>query len=620
MQGLSLEFHAAASRPLMVLLLGAMVAVLLAWGVACAVRRQWRQAAVYLCAAGGPGVLALWLAAEAARDYAGGRKEAAGPLAWAAALAAVLAVGAGLLVAAGGEVAWMAAVGAEAAVAIAVFYAAAYGALGAGRLAALMALRMAAVAALLAVLFKPAVAVSVDPESLKPVVSVLVDRSGSMATADQPARPTRLAAVVAGLAANRERLEGCFRLRWRPFGKAVIQAQSFEAAAAAVPSGEGSDGTDVALAISSAAKESAQPSVAAMLLLSDGIHNGPGDVADAAGQAGVPIYVVGVGSAAPAVATRRNIRLVSIDAPLEVARDSQASLRAVLQIDGLPATPVEVCLSPQGREELLASATVTAQTPSASVPAELTWTARADPSERDRTAVAKLIVAAPPNPAEAVSEDNASPLHVLVTDPRIGVLYVEGSVRPEYKFLKRLLEADPQISLATLVRISGRRFTAAGQVGGRTVEAIPAGPEDFRGIDVMILGDLDRSFLTDEQLGAIRQFVEAGGGVLMLGGHNSFGPGGYGGTDVEAVLPVLVGGRDQVQEAAEFLPVLTAAGVVHLATAGLGQFLPSPGRPAAGTALPPLAGCVAVEKSLKSLSGEFSRVELNCGVPEILRA
>jgi uncharacterized membrane protein len=592
MKGLSLQFQAAASVPLMVLLLAVIAAILLAAGAACLVRRQWRQGSAYLAAVAGPVGLAIWLVVDLLRCYAAGRAEAARPRILAAAVAGGVAVAAGLLVAASPQAFWMAAVGSEAAAAIAVFYAAAYGALGTRRLAALVALRLGAVAALLAVLFKPAIGVVVDPESLKPPLPVLVDRSGSMATADEPGGPTRLKRVIDALAANRGRLASAFHLRWRPFGKSVVQAASFDAAAAVLPSGAGSDGTDIALAIRQAAQEPARPRIPAVLLLSDGIHNGPGGAADAAAQAGVPVYVVGVGSASPEVAGARNIRLASIDAPLDVARDSEATIRAGLQIDGLASQPVEVRLSEEGGTAPLATATVTAPGPSAAVTAELTWTARAAAAEAGQATLAKLVVSAAVHPAEAVSEDNASPLHVLITDPRIGVLYVEGSVRPEYKFLKRLLDSDPQLSLATLVRVSGQRFSAAGRIAGRTVEAVPAREEDFRGIDVLILGDLDRSFLTDAQLAAIRRFVEGGGGLVMLGGASSFGPGGYGGTGIEQVLPVIVGGRDQPREPGEFLPVLTAAGVAHPVTAGLERFLPSPGHPAAAADLPPLGGCV----------------------------
>jgi uncharacterized membrane protein len=594
MERWSLQFHAAPGRALLVLLLAAIVAVLLGQAGWCLYRRRWRSAVFFIAAAFGPAVLAAVLAVDAARQYAAGRKDAAKLSAWAAAPLVLLAIGMGLLASASADAVWMAAVAGWAMTAIGAFYATVYGPLGPRRLAALMALRMAAVAALAAVLFKPAIGVVVDPESLKPPLPVLVDRSGSMATMDAENSPTRLAQVWPALGANRGRLESVFRPRWRPFGKTVEDAKSFEAAASRLPTGEGSDGTDIAGAIRHASGEQARSRIPAMLLLSDGIHNGSGSVEEAAAQAGVPIYVVGVGSATPPAAGRRNIKLLSLDAPLDVARDSQATVRATFQVDNLASVPLEVRLIEEASGEVLATAKLTAGKPSATVTAELTWTAKGGAEGTNQATIQKLIVSATPHPAEAVVEDNAMPLHVLVTEPRIGVLYVEGSMRPEYKFLKRLLDSDPQLRLATLVRVSGNRFAAAGAVGGRTLAAIPSGDDDFRNVDVLILGDLDRSFLTDAQMAAIQRFVNRGGGLLMLGGHNSFGPGGYGGTDIEAALPVTMGGRDQPQETSEFLPHLTAAGATHPATAGLAEFLPAPGQPAPKGALPPLAGCVTV--------------------------
>ncbi len=594
MDRLTLQFHAAANRPLMVVLVGAIAAVLVGGGVLRLVRRRWREAAFYLSAAAGPVALAVCLAVDAARQYAAGRKDAARLSVWAAVPVVLLAVAAGLLVAASVEAVWLAVVAAWAATAMGVFYASSFGHLGAGRLAALMALRLAAVVVLLGVLFKPAVSVMVDPETLKPVLAVLIDRSGSMATADEQASPTRLAQVLAALAANRQRMESVFRPRWRLFGKTVEQVKSFEAAASASPSGEGSDGTDIALAIRQVSAEPAKPKIPAILLLSDGIHNGPA-TRRRGGRAGRRARLCRRRRLDPAAGGRaRNIRLISLDAPLDVARDSLATVRATFQVEGLASVPLEVRLSEEGADRPLATAKLAADKSSAVVTAELSWTAKGGTAEQRQMPIQKLIVSALPHPAEAVSEDNTGLLHVLMTDPRIGVLYIEGSIRPEFKFLKRLLDSDPQLQLASLVRVSGNRFSAAGALGGRAIQKLPAGPEDFRSLDVMILGDLDRSFLTDAQMSVIRQFVNSSGGLLMLGGHNSFGPGGYGGTDIEAVLPVTVGGRDQPQETSEFLPYLTAAGVSHPATVGMERFFPSPNQSSPQIALPPLAGCVTV--------------------------
>ena len=51
-------------------------------------------------------------------------------------------------------------------------------------------------------------------------------------------------------------------------------------------------------------------------------------------------------------------------------------------------------------------------------------------------------------------------------EPPIKVLYVEGTVRSEYKFLKRALESDPNIEVATLIRLKKEQFSAGGSVDG----------------------------------------------------------------------------------------------------------------------------------------------------------
>jgi len=596
MQQPSLQFHAAASPAVLIALLGAIAAVLIVQGVRHLVWRQRRRAVMFFCAAAGPVALLPALAAEAVRQYRARNRQAPTLLAVSAAGVAAGAAAAAILAGRSAQAAWMILVALEAAAAMGAFYAAAYAHLGAGRLAGLAAIRIAAVVALILALFKPAISITVDPRSLRPVLAVLVDRSGSMATAEQDGAPPRFAQAVSALVANKQRLESVFRPAWMTFAASPEPGAALEAIAGMRPSGPGSDGTDITSAISSAAARRGDQKAAAVLLLSDGINNGAGSPAQAAARAGVPMYAAAVGSADHVPPGRRNIALLSVDAPLDIARETIASVRAAFQVDRLADAPVEVRLLDEATGAVLDTAMLSARAPSEVLTADLKWTAEPPQGEPNQTGqVRRLVVAATPNPAEAVSEDNSAPLHVLVTEPRIGVLYVEGSIRPEYKYLRRLLDGDEQIQLATLVRVSDNRFWAQGSIAGRQATALPTKEEDFRGLKVIIIGDLDRSFLTDQQMAAIRRFVNSGGGLLMLGGHNSFGPGGYGGTDIEAILPVAVGGRNEPQETAPFLPLLTAAGAAHPAMAGMDQFLPSPGKtPERSQELPNLAGCVAV--------------------------
>ncbi|HXJ23828.1 MAG TPA: VWA domain-containing protein [Polyangia bacterium] len=56
--------------------------------------------------------------------------------------------------------------------------------------------------------------------------------------------------------------------------------------------------------------------------------------------------------------------------------------------------------------------------------------------------------------------------------------------------------------------------------------------------DLVVLADVPRAGLNDSLVGALASFVRAGGGLLVAGGTQSFGPGGYAHGPLEALLPV----------------------------------------------------------------------------------
>src|SRR6185503_3282950 len=71
----------------------------------------------------------------------------------------------------------------------------------------------------------------------------------------------------------------------------------------------------------------------------------------------------------------------------------------------------------------------------------------------------------------------------------------------------------------------------------------------YRGV---IIGDIEASFFTHDQLAMLADFVNVrGGGLLMLGGRRSFAEGGYAGTPLADVMPVVVNG-DAVPDSLTF--------------------------------------------------------------------
>ena len=72
---------------------------------------------------------------------------------------------------------------------------------------------------------------------------------------------------------------------------------------------------------------------------------------------------------------------------------------------------------------------------------------------------------------------------------------------------------------------------------------------DLGRYDLVVLADVPRAVLGDATLAALDAFVRAGGGLLVAGGTQSFGPGGYSGSRLEAMLPVRLDIPDKREEA-----------------------------------------------------------------------
>ena len=494
---------------------------------------------------------------------------------------------------------WMLALGLQIALAVGVFYAAVYAYLGTRRMAILMVMRCVAILALLLALFKPAVSIVPDVEGYRPRLPILLDRSESMATADQSGSADRYVRSLRMLLTQDERIRRALRPAYYHFAREVQAVESAEAMGRLRPRGEGTDSTDIAGALRGCAGYYDRSELAGIVLIGDGLHNAAGSVEDVLAEIGVPVYTIGVGSRTETQTGRRNLQLVSIDAPYDAIKNNVSSIDVRVKATGFANMAAEVRLLADGN--VVASFPIMTDKGVATIPCELKWTPGdrppgADAAERQAD-VRRLQVLIPTDPAETVAQDNSTELHVLVTEPGIRVLYIEGTIRPEYKFLWRTLNIDPNIKFMALIRVQKNKFSAYGSIDGRTLGDLPRAAEDFAMFDVIILGDLDSTFFSRQQMEGFKKFVADGGGLLMIGGHNSFGPGGYAGTPIADVLPVNVGLRSQPQETTPLVPMLTAAGRQHLIFEGIADYFPGPGdrKPSAELPkLPELLGCVTV--------------------------
>lgn len=155
------------------------------------------------------------------------------------------------------------------------------------------------------------------------------------------------------------------------------------------------------------------------------------------------------------------------------------------------------------------------------------------------------------------------------------ILYVSGRPNWEFKFLRRAIQEDPQLDLVALIRVARRepKFDFRGRAGetsnplfrgfgDQSPDAVerydqpvlvalntrdevelrkgfPTTPEDLFGYHALVIDDLEAAFFTAEQSALLQRFVsERGGGLLMLGGAESFREGGYHRTPIGEMLPV----------------------------------------------------------------------------------
>lgn len=127
--------------------------------------------------------------------------------------------------------------------------------------------------------------------------------------------------------------------------------------------------------------------------------------------------------------------------------------------------------------------------------------------------------------------DNNRFVHVLEVRGRPQVLYVEGESRRS-TYLSRALddERNSRVDFDLDVRSAG---------------GFPNDVDEMRNFDLIILSDVPASELSRSSMTALRQYVREGGSFLMVGGEDSFGPGGYQGTIMEEILPVTFEARRQ---------------------------------------------------------------------------
>ena len=420
--------------------------------------------------------------------------------------------------------------------------------------AVLAAIRLGAIAVVAFCLLQPVVVLSsVVPQ--QNFLGVLVDDSRSMQIADRD-ETERLRFVEDRLRAGgdlRTALEERFALRFFGFSTETDRLADVDELTYR------GTRTHLGQALERAHEELTGVPLSGLVVVTDGADNADGGLGESLlpiQAAGIPVFTVGLGRET----FDRDIQLSRVETPRRVLRGAALVVDAVVTHRGYRGETVTVQVEDEGR--IVGSEEVELGRDGEPRTVRLRFTAA---EEGPRLFTFRVS----PRPGEMVTQNNVRDALMLVENHSEKVLYFEGEPRFEVKFLRRAVADDENLHVSILQRTAENKFMrldvedADDLVGG-----FPTTRADLYRYSGLVLGSIEANYFTPDQLRMIADFVnDRGGGLLMLGSQRSFAEGGYAGTPIADVLPVVLG--DAEAEEDFFVEVAvepTRAGATHAAT------------------------------------------------------
>jgi hypothetical protein len=452
------------------------------------------------------------------------------------------------------------------------------------RWAGILTLACVGLVLLLLLLLNPTWVDPIVPPNGKPLLTVLVDATASMATPDAGDGKTRFQSATALAKVCAERLSDRYEVRVATFTDTLKPS---DAAALETNSPEGGI-TDLSAALTESLVENGGQGQV-LMLFSDGIHNGGGGSASVleavrlARALGTPVYTRTLGR-------DPEIRDVAVEfrSPQEVAYIGQkVSVTALLRQRGYTGASVRLVLSVAGED--VERRPVALQQEATEVRFDI---------GQDKPGLYRYELRSEPLKGEASLTNNTATLLLRVMDKPVRVLLLEGKPYWDAKFLTRTLLSDASVELDSVVRLSENRLLRRTfrrdeekatttreewQIVNDVSETL-SDPQALKTYQVVLLGRDADSFLTDPALAQLRTWLSRDGGALVCSRGQ---PTSQVNQRLGQLLPV------------RWVPANEARFRVHLTERGRDlRWFPQVGRESSGAALaqlPPLASSSRAE-------------------------
>ncbi len=266
----------------------------------------------------------------------------------------------------------------------------------------------------------------------------------------------------------------------------------------------------------------------AIILLSDGVTTEGETLSEAAAYArrkNVPLFTIGLGSEE----SIRNLELSHLLVDDVVFVNDVVNFEAQLIGVGFAGREVEVTLREKDNPRVLARTTVKIAEDGQPQQVRL-------PYRPTSVGDFEYIVEAARQQEEEKTQDNVLPPRtVSVRKEQIRVLLAQSVPSLEFRYLKTMLERDSTIELRTVLQDSDPEFA---QIDKSALRVFPVRKEELFKYDVVIFGDVDPTFLSNQVMSNLVEFVtDKGRGVIFISGPR-YTPLAYRDTPLEPLFPV----------------------------------------------------------------------------------
>ena len=418
----------------------------------------------------------------------------------------------------------------------------------------ILALRLLALILLGITMLRPTL-VYTETVKLPASLYLLVDQSESMSVKDEVGGKSRFDLAKQTLLDSEKVLQK-FQKRFdvHPFRfDSTLHQLEMSRGAVSLPANPEGKETAIGFVLDEIYQRAAGKRLLATILLTDGTQRArsprdmtPRDAAVKFRDSNFPIYTIPFGK--PGVADNLDVAVKDLLAADHIFVKNELVVSGQIRINGYLNQQIPVRLmfeTSPGKMEEVAKRNVSATEEGQLIPYRFSYIPLT-------TGLKKMSVEIPTLPKEVVKTNNEISSFVRVLDGGLNVLYLEGSRRREQWALRKSIDSSVNINLAyerlPVEEVVAKSKTTPDQSADSMLRRETSSRssllnQDYSGVKfteftVYMIGDLDSAALKEEELQAIADAVRNGAGLIMLGGNQSFGSGGYGQTPLGQVLPV----------------------------------------------------------------------------------